>query len=370
MGHVETARCLAQELFDNASSEMPEKNFPSEVWKRFGNEGLLGLSVPHAFGGSGLGAPDLFCVGEALVEGGCSLGFALSWLVHNLTARHVMTDHGSDSQRENYLSALAEGRSTLALAVSEPDMHGSPKRLEAQARKVDGGYEISGNKVYLTNGPIADLFVVVAVEGRDDARKSFGAFLMGRGTLGLKIETMDVGSMQPSPHAKLVLNKCYVADENRLSPSGDAFECLVKPFGFFERVLLLGPTLGAMKRLISDIANRLVEEGQRGDDVAEKLGYLVQLCDELEILGSRAAQIVEDEAGRLSPLPSSMAAWAACRSFVERYMALIDQTGHGASSSLGRVLHDLDQLCRLAEGAQRHGFIRLGRNLIGWEDTI
>jgi len=368
MGPVETARHLAQSLFDGAGPEMPETTFPTEVWKRFGKDGLLGLSIPHAFGGSGLDAPALFRVGEALVDGGCSLGLSLSWLVHNLTARYVLVNHGEDAQRECHLPGLVKGSSTMALAVSEPDMHGSPKKLETAARKVEGGYEISGEKVYLTNGTIADLFAVIAVEGRDGERKSFGAFLVGQATPGVTVETMDVGSMQPSPHARLLLKDCFVPAENRLSPDGDAFERLVKPFGFFERVLLLGPTLGAMKRLITDIADRLATEGQRSDDVAEKLGHLVLLCDEVEILGAEAARVVEEKAGHLSPLPSSMAAWAACRSFVERYMAFIDQTGHGADSSLSRVLHDLDQLCRLAEGAQRHGFIRLGRNLVGWEN--
>jgi len=367
MAHVETARLLAENLFGGAGPEMPETVFPSETWKRFGDEGLLGLSTPEAYGGSGIDAPQLFRIGEALVDGGCSLGVALSWLVHNLTAQHVLAEHAGNGQRECHLSALAEGRSSLALAVSEPDMHGSPKRLEAKAIKADGGYRLSGEKIYLTNGPIADLFVVVAVEGEEGGRKSFGAFLVGKDEAGVTVETMELDSLQPSPHARLILKDCWVPDQNRLNPTGDAFESMVKPFGFFERVLLLGPTLGAMKRLTSVIADRLAAEQQQGDDVAEKLGHVALLCNEVDVLGERAAQIVEKEAGHLSPLPASMAAWAACRSFVERYMALIDQTGHGADASLSRVLHDMDQLCRLAEGAQKHGFIRLGRNLMGSE---
>ena len=330
MGPVETARSLAQELFSGSDAQVPITEFPSNAWERFGVEGLLGLSAPKAFGGTGLDAPALFRVGEALVDGGCSLGFALSWLIHNLTARHVLADHGGDGQREAHLASIVSGKSSIALAVSEPGMHGSPKKLDAQARKVDGGYEITGEKVYLTNGPIADLYVVIAVEGQEGARKSFGAFLVGRDNSGISVENMDVGALAPSPHAQLSLKNCFVPTEDRLSPSGDAFEHLVKPFGFFERVLLLGPTLGAMKGLLGGLAEGLAEKGQRCDETAEKLGHLVLLCDEVEVLGGEASRIVEEEAGRLSPLPSSMAAWAACRSFIERFMALIDQTGFGA----------------------------------------
>ncbi len=369
MRHVETARVLAQDLFGKDAAGSSGNVFPGSAWERFGEAGLLGLSVPKAFGGEGLDSPSLFRVGEALVDGGCSLGLSLSWLVHNLTARHILADHGGDDLRDRYLSSIAEGRSSLAFAVSEPDMHGSPKKLEAQAVKVDGGYRLSGEKVYLTNGPIADLFAFVAVEGREGDRKNFGAFIVGKDQEGVSVETMEIGSLQPSPHARLVLKDCWVADNNRMTVEGDAFENLVKPFGFFERVLILGPTLGAMKRLLSILAGYLANDGRKDDEIAEKLGHLVLFCDEVDILGREAARVVDKEAGHLSPLPSSMGGWGACRSFVERAMVLIGQVGHGADPEMNKILHDMDQLCRLAEGAQKHGFIRLGRNLIGWEGS-
>jgi len=369
MRHVETARALAQDLFGRDAAGSSDDHFSDSVWERLGEAGLLGLSVPKAFGGVGLDSPSLFRVGEALVDGGCSLGLALSWLIHNLTARHVLADYCGDDLRSRYLSAIAQGDSSLAIAVSEPDMHGSPKKLEAQAVQVDGGYRLSGEKVYLTNGPIADLFAFVAIVGQEGNRKKFAAFLVGKDQEGVSVETMDIGSLKPSPHARLVLKDCWVPKENRMTIEGDAFENLVKPFGFFERVLLLGPTLGAMKRFLSIIAGYLADDGRKDDEIAEQLGHLVLFCDEVDVLGGEAARIVDNEAGRLSPLPSSMSAWGACRCFVERAVVLIGQAGHGADPEINKILHDMDQLCRLAEGAQKHGFIRLGRNLIGWEGS-
>jgi len=366
MGLVETARTQAN---DFPSLEVPatfETPFPADVWERLGKSGLLGVSVPHAFSGGGNPASSLFQAGEALVDGGCTLGVALSWLVHNLTARYVLADHGGEALREELLQAVATGASTIALAVSEPDMHGSPKKLSATAVKTDGGVEISGRKVYITNGPMADWFAVIAVEREDDSgRKTFGAYLVAKDTPGLTVKSMDAGALYPAPHAQLFLEKCFVPSRYRLPVEGDAFTHLVKPFGTFERVLILGPTLGAMKRLLSGLVEHLATKPRQSEDVAEKLGQLVLLCDEVEVLGMEAARVVEEEAGRLSPLPSCMAAWAACRSFVERYMALIDQSGYGADLKLSGELHDMDKLCRLAESAQRSGFIRLGRNLIG-----
>lgn len=264
------------------------------------------------------------------------------------------------------MGAVAKGASTVAVAVSEPDMHGSPKKLSATAVEVEGGVEISGQKVYITNGPIADWFAVVAVERAEEGRrKRFGAFLVGKDTLGLTVISMDAGALYPAPHAQLFLDKCFVPSRYRLPVDGDAFTHLVKPFGTFERVLILGPTLGAMKRLVSGLADHLAAKPEISEEAAEKLGQLVLLCEEVDVLGVEAARVVEEEGGRLSPLPSCMAAWVACRSFVERYMALIDQSGYGADLKLSGELHDMDKLCRLAESAQRSGFVRLGRNLMG-----
>ena len=187
------------------------QEFPADIWREMGKAGLFRAGLPESEGGDGGGHLELLRSGEAFVRSGFNLGLGMSWVFQQMIARCVVGAFGTKEQCRQYLRAAALGNCTMSFAVSEPGRGASPKTMVTKAQKQGESYLLDGEKTYLTNGPVADLFVVIAVTDDAAARKGFTAFIVPRGAQGLQVTPpMPLNFLKPSPHGGIQLNHCLV----------------------------------------------------------------------------------------------------------------------------------------------------------------
>jgi len=264
------------------------------LWRTMARRGLLGWSIPAAFGGEGARFSDILPAVEAFVGAGGRPGLALSWMVHLIVGKVLIAGAANGKQKKEILPAMAAGRWTASIALSEPGAGSDPKRIRTTAVKKGRSYVLDGEKAWLTNGPLADLFIVFAVTGERGGRKGFTAFLVPRETPGLTVREMPaLGYLRPSPHCEIRLEGCNLPETAILGRKGRAWEDLSKPFRVAEDVLLSGAILGGLDRELRQEVRRLREsKGKIENDVKERVGGFAALLE-------TARQVARSAAGDL-----------------------------------------------------------------------
>src|SRR5512135_934482 len=230
------------------------------LWGAMARRGLLGWSIPAAFGGEGARFADILPAVEAFVGGGGRPGLALSWMVHLIVGKVLIAGAANGNQKKEILPVMAAGKRTASIALSEPGAGSDPKRIRTTAVKKGRSYVLDGEKAWLTNGPLADLFIVFAVTGERGGRKDFTAFIVPRETPGLTVRQMPaLGYLRPSPHCEIRLDGCVLPETAILGRRGRAWEELSKPFRMAEDVLLSGAILGGLDRQVRQAARSCQE---------------------------------------------------------------------------------------------------------------
>jgi acyl-CoA dehydrogenase len=237
--------------------------FPHDAWRALGEAGLFRIGLPERFGGDGGGYADIARAEHDLVaQGGC-VGFAMSWAGHQLVGRYFVDGFGTEAQKAALLPGLATGTLTLAVAISEPGAGAHPKHLKTTATRDGDSVVIDGEKAYVTNGPLADVFVVLAITAQDDGRKRYSAFLVPKATAGLEILPMEsFGALRPSPHCRLRLTRCRVPTDALFGPANEAYEAMALPFRDVEDAVGASGTVG----ICGFVARSLTAAG--GDEAA------------------------------------------------------------------------------------------------------
>ena len=173
--------------------------------------------------------------------------------------------------------------------MSEPGRGASPKALATKAQQQGESYLLTGEKTHLTNGPIADLFVVVAVTDDTSARKGFTAFMVPRGAQGLFVEPpMPLNFLKPSPHGGIQLNGCLIPKASVLGREGNAWEDMVVPLGETEDVVMMGPVLGGMAAQL-DLLNSALRGHSTDRTLQGEWGALQALWQALRSIAYEAA---------------------------------------------------------------------------------
>jgi len=226
-------------------------DFPHELWEKMAKVGLFKIGIEKFYGGSGGGYLNLTETAEALVKNGYNMGIATSWLYQQIVARFLIAGFGSEEQKHQLLPEMALGKIKVSFAVSEPQRGAHPKYLKTTAVKNESSYIISGEKTYLTNGPIAQLFIVIAVTA-EGKQKEFTAFLVPRQTAGLKVgPPLNFNFLKPSPHGGIVLSNCRLPDTAILGKEGKAYREMVIALGEIEDIVMMGAATGAMAGQLS-----------------------------------------------------------------------------------------------------------------------
>ena len=272
------------------------QGYPPDLWRGLAEAGLLGLTVPEDYGGSGWDLQRLAGGCRDMVRHGRSLGAMLAWKVHCTLSHFALARLGSEAQKREWLPRLARGEATLAAAISEPGAGAHPKYLKARAERLpDGGWLLDGEKAWITNGPSAGLFILVAITGQTGGRKRFGAFLVPEDAPGLtRTEAGAVGFLRPTGHCGLSLSDVRLPASAELGPDTDIWSAFAKPLRNVEDLLKLGSQQGAMEALLDDAAEAGLEDEALGELAARLVSFEALAAlpgrDDARLLAARQQQ--------------------------------------------------------------------------------
>ena len=271
------------------------------------------------------------------------MGMALSWLIHLIVCRFAVLGFGTNKQIEQWLPRLAAGEITPSLAISEPGTGAHPKYLRTSALREGEDWILTGEKSFLTNGPLAGLFVVLAVSATEGGRKQMTAFLVPRETPGLSLtDPLRLDFLKPSPHCGIRLDACRISSDQVLGNLGDAFERISKPFRDLEDVMLMGPVAGGMQVQMAALPVLIAGQGiGPTDDLKTALGELQFRLDALRILAYEAAAMLDS--GRRHPeFPSLLLSFRSLAGQFQSLLAqVLDQTGIQTDAAWATLAKDL-----------------------------
>jgi alkylation response protein AidB-like acyl-CoA dehydrogenase len=306
----ELARALARDRIAPLAAQVDETEaYPAEQLRLLGQQGLMGLYVPEAYGGAGLGAL-AFCLATEELAWACA-STAVVYLVQ-YAAGYPLVSHGTDDQKRRYLPRLAAGEITTALSISEPGAGSDAAGMTTTAVRRGDRYVLNGTKMWVTNGSHASVLTLFATVDRARGHKGVTAFLVEPTFPGFALGKLERKlGIRGSPTVALHLSDCEVPVENRLGAEGEGFRVAL---GALDRSR---PAVGAQAVGIAQAALDASvayarERQQFGQPIAAFQGIQFMLADmAMQVHASRlmvhhAAALVDRGAGRTS-LESSMA---------------------------------------------------------------
>lgn len=264
----EQVNAFARDEIAPRAAEIDHDNvFPNELWQKFGDMGLLGITVAEEDGGSGMGYLAHCIAMEEISRASASVG--LSYGAHaNLCVNQIKLN-GSAEQRAKYLPKLISGEHVGALAMSEPGAGSDVVSMSLRADKRGDHYVLNGNKMWITNGPDADVLVVYAKTDPDAGAKGISAFLVEKGYAGFSTaQKLDKLGMRGSNTCELVFENCQVPAENVLGEENRGVKVLMSGLDYERTVLAAGP-VGIMQACLDVVVPYVHERKQFGQPIGE-----------------------------------------------------------------------------------------------------
>jgi alkylation response protein AidB-like acyl-CoA dehydrogenase len=253
--------------------------FDRKLWNEAAEFGLTGLPIPEQWGGSGYDAVDTMLVVEALGRGCQDGGLVFSLCAHTFASAVPIWRSRSPMHQERYLKDIASGKLICANATTEPSAGSDVYALKATARRVGRDYVLEGTKFFITNAPIADLFLVYASTSPERGFLGISAFLVPRDTPGLRVAPGDTKSgLRSSPWGTVYLEECVVPEEMRVGPEG-AGAMLFRESMIWERGCLFAYYVGAMARSLEECVEHARTRQQFGAPLASFQSISSKLVD-------------------------------------------------------------------------------------------
>lgn len=259
---------FAQQHIAPLSSEIDQTNeFPNQLWPLFGEMGLLGVTVDEAFGGANMGYLAHAIAMEEISRASASV--ALSYGAHSNLCVNQIYRNGSPSQREKYLPKLIDGRFIGALAMSEPNAGSDVVSMQLKATLNGDHFILNGNKMWITNGPDADVVVVYAKTEPDKGAHGITAFIVEKGFAGFShAQKLDKLGMRGSNTCELVFENCPVPKENVLGEINQGVKVLMSGLDY-ERVVLAAGPVGIMQACLDLVIPYIHDRKQFGQSIGE-----------------------------------------------------------------------------------------------------
>ncbi len=262
----DTVREFAQDHIAPRAEEIDRTNeFPRDLWPKMGEIGLHGITVEEEYGGIGLGYLEHVIAVEEISRASASVG--LSYGAHSNLCINQIRRNGSEEQKRRYLPKLIAGEHLGALAMSEPGSGSDVVSMRTRAEKRGDRYFLTGNKMWITNGPTADVLVVYAKTDPEAGPRGMTAFIVEKGFKGFSThQKLDKIGMRGSDTCELVFQDCEVPEENVLGKVGRGVNVLMSGLDYERAILAAGP-LGIMQACMDVVLPYIHERKQFGQPI-------------------------------------------------------------------------------------------------------
>ncbi|MDG2460602.1 MAG: isovaleryl-CoA dehydrogenase [Luminiphilus sp.] len=374
-GHSEEMSLLRDSVHQFASKEIApraadidrENDFPADLWRKMGELGLLGITIPEQYGGSGMGYLAHAIAMEEISRASASVG--LSYGAHSNLCLNQIRLNGNEQQRGNYLPTLCSGEHVGALAMSEPGAGSDVVSMKLRADSQGDSFILNGNKMWITNGPDADVYVVYAKTNPDAGSKGITAFIVERDMPGFsRSPKLDKLGMRGSNTCELVFEDCVIPADQVLGEIGSGVRVLMSGLDY-ERAVLSGGPVGILQACLDAALPYVHEREQFGQAIGEfqlvqgKLAdmyarcsasraYLYAVCEALD----RGEQSRKDAAALIL-----YTAEAATQSALDA-IQLLGGNGYINDYPTGRLLRDA-KLYEIGAGTSEIRRMLVGREL-------
>ncbi len=274
-GLGETADMLRQTVRDFAGDEIAPRaadidranEFPMDLWRKMGDIGILGITVEEEYGGAGLGYLEHVVAMEEVSRASASVG--LSYGAHSNLCVNQIRRNGTAEQKRRYLPKLISGEHVGALAMSEPGAGSDVVGMKLRAERKGDRYMLNGTKMWITNGPDADVLVVYAKTDPAAGPRGITAFLVEKGYKGFSTaQKLDKLGMRGSNTCELVFQDCEIPAENVLGELGKGVNVLMSGLDYERAVLAAGPC-GIMQACLDAVVPYVHERKQFGQPIGE-----------------------------------------------------------------------------------------------------
>jgi alkylation response protein AidB-like acyl-CoA dehydrogenase len=266
----------ADTIAPGASQRDKDGTWDPAIWQSLGKQGLAGLPIPEEYGGAGASIMDCVLANEAIAEGGHDGGFNLSLGAHWVIGSVPIWLHGTEAQKQRWLPGLTSGELIGSWASTEPEAGSDAAGLLTTARKDGDDWILNGTKIFITNGPIADVCTVLA----KTSDKGATAFIVDTANPGFKVgRELDKMGCRSSPTAEIALVDCRVPAEALLGTEGAAlwevaFECFD-----WERTVMIAGAVGGMQATLDTSIKYAKERKQFGRPIANFQAIAHKLAD-------------------------------------------------------------------------------------------
>ncbi len=369
----DTVHRFAQDRLAPRADEIDRSNeFARDLWPELGNLGLLGITADPDFGGSGLGYLAHAVAVEELARASAST--SLSYGAHSNLCVNQINRNGSAEQKARYLPKLCSGEHVGALAMSEPGAGSDVVSMKLRAEKRGDRYVLNGNKMWITNGPDADVLVVYAKTDPEAGPKGITAFLIEKGFKGFSTaQKLDKLGMRGSNTCELVFADCEVPAENVMGTEGGGVRVLMSGLDY-ERVVLSAIGIGIMHACLDVVMPYVHERKQFGQAIGEFQLIQAKVADMYTAMNSARSYVYAVAAACDRGAVTRQDAAACCLYASEQAtqqalqaIQILGGNGYINDNPTGRLLRDA-KLMEIGAGTSEIRRMLIGREL--FKETV
>ena len=361
---------FAQERIKPMAAEIDQKNeFPNELWKEFGELGLLGVTTPEEYGGADMSYLAHVIAVEEIARASASV--SLSYGAHSNLCVNQIKLNGNEEQKKKYLPKLISGEHVGALAMSEPSAGSDVVSMKLRAEKRNDHYRLNGNKYWITNGPDADTLVVYAKTDPDAGSKGITAFIVEKSMKGFSTSNhFDKLGMRGSNTAELVFEDVEVPFENVLGEEGKGVRVLMSGLDY-ERVVLSGIGTGIMAACLDEVMPYMAERKQFGQPIGNFQLMQGKIADMYTAMNTSRAYVYEvakacdrGEVTRQDAAACVLYASEQAMTVSHQAVQAFGGAGYLNDNPVGRIFRDA-KLMEIGAGTSEIRRMLIGREMMG-----